>query len=104
MSTTEMCSAIASILSRGQQIHRIMTNETTGVIESLYRMLKILLGGIPLFSSRQQAGERKTSMLMGKLAKPQTGETKVNIHIPGGGNTSATIIQSLLPPNPLLSS
>lgn len=104
MSTTEIRSAIASILSRDRRIHRIMTNETTGVIENLLRMHQTPWYGIPLFSSRHQAGERKTSILMGKLAKLQTGESKESIHILEDGSTNAMTIQSLQLPNPLLSS
>ena len=104
MSTTEIRSVIASTLSRRRQIHRIMTNETVGVIESLYRMLRTPLDGILLFSSRHQAGGQKNHMLMGKPAKPQTGEMKGNIHTLEGGRINATTIKSLPPPNPLLSS
>jgi hypothetical protein len=67
-------------------------------------MFKTPLDGIPLFSSKQQAGEQRSRILMGKLARHQTGETKANIHILGGGHINAMIIQSLPPPNPLLSS
>jgi hypothetical protein len=67
------------------------------------RMLRTPLDGIPLFSSRHQAGEQKTSMLMGKLAKLQTGEAKENIHILEDGSINAMTIQSLPLPNPLLS-
>lgn len=104
MSTTEIHSAIASILSRDRQVHRIMTSETTGVIESLLRMPQTPWDGIPLFSSRHQAGEQRNSMLMDKLAMLQTGESKESIHILGDGSTNAMTIQSLQPLNPLISS